>query len=309
MYIYRAINQFDEKIDPMTNGLIAKSIIESSIESYFYNLLAKDLILDTSTLERIYNMTKSKFDISPFIQVFQEIAEKKQNEVQKMILTGNRKGIEGIFSTKNGHILIGSTKNYSWISFTTCLENIKTYYVNQEKNKIVVVDSNIAKFYDECEGMFLLALDLSTKESIINNEFIINKNNRITNTEYRGLKNSRKDKEVIYYNRVPKSKIVTVLNALEYELLLEGLLDESYYKLPESMKSYWRFMIISSIKTLLKDKSEIIKYLIDGYYDKSNSINSLSNNKYNNKQLVEAKNYILSRIRESEDVKKLIRLR
>ena len=309
MYIYRAINQFDEKIDPMTNGLIAKSIIESSIESYFYNLLAKDLRLDASTLERIYNMTKSKFDISSFIQVFQEIAEKKQNEVQKMILTGNIMEIDDIFKTKNSHIMNGSTKSYSWISFTTCLENIKNYYDNQEKNKIVVVDSNIAKFYDKCDGMFLLALDLSSKESTINNEFIINKNNKITNTEYRGLKNSRKDKEVIYYNRVPKSKIVTVLNALEYELLLNGLLDESYYKIPEYMKTYWRFMVISSIKTLLKDKSEIIKYLIDGYYDKSNSIISLSNDKYNNKQLDEAKNYILSRIRESDDVKKLIRLR
>lgn len=77
------INQFDEKIDPMTNGLIAKSIIESSIESYFYNLLAKDLILDASTLKRIYNITKSKFDISSFIQVFQEIAEKNKMKYKK----------------------------------------------------------------------------------------------------------------------------------------------------------------------------------------------------------------------------------
>ena len=326
MYIYRAINEFDEKIDPIKNGLIAKSIIGPILHHDFDILvyamyIGKEdnpfLYMEKNEIERIYREVRKKFEISLHVPKIVEIADKNQekiNEVFKGILANQNveyvKKLLDILSTKNGHITKGSTKDYPWISFTTSLEKAKHYYENQEKNIVVVVDSDINKFFDVSENAMLLALDLSSNEKIKNNEFIINANKTGTSLNYRGLNYAKKDSEVIYYNRVPKDKIVTVLTSLQYELLLNGLLDEGYYEIPENKKYYWKDIVLFSIRELLKDNGDIINYLLEEYYNKNFSLKSLSENgEHNLAELNEANEFILNKIKGSTKVKEKIRLR
>lgn len=326
MYIYRAINEFDEKMDPIKNGLIAKSIINSIIHSDFDFLVYATYIgkddnpffhMKESEMEKIYREVRKDFELSMHIQEFQRIADQNQKEINDIFLEliNNQsldylKKLLNILSTKNGHITKGSTIDYPWISFTTSLEKTKHYYENQKKNTVVVVDSNINKFYDVAENAFLLALDLSSDEKIRNNEFIINANKTGTRLNYRGLNYSKKDNEVIYYNRVPKDKIVTVLNPLQYELLLNGLLGEEYYKFSQTKKNYWKFMVLSSIKNLLKENSNIVNYILEEYYSKNRALKELSETgEYSLYELNSANEFILAQIKESAKVKEKIQLR
>lgn len=322
MYIYRAINELDEELNPMENGLIAKSIIDQVIHYDFDFLLYATYFrkqekpfqnMKERDLDEIYHEVRKKFKINMHLNEILKIADKNQqmiNDIFKGIINKDVNSINqliDILSTKNGHITNGSTKDYPWISFSTDLEKIKHYYESQEINTVVVVDSCIDKFYDTCNNDFLLALDLSSDEKIKDNEFIINSNKTGTKQNYRGLNYAKKDKEVIYYNRVPKEKIVTILESLQYELLLNGLLNEEYYQIPEYKKRYWKLIILKSIKDLLKNNGDIVNYVLDEYYTKNNSLKHLAEiGKYSLDELNYANQFILQRIKENTLVKSRI---
>ena len=326
MYIYRAINEFDEKLDCLKNGLIAKSIIDSIIRDDFEFLVYATYIgrddnpffyMKENEKEKIYREVRKNFDLNMHIQNIKIIADKNQKEINDIFLEliSNQKleylkKLLDILSTKNGHITKGSSKDYPWISFTTSLEKTKHYYENQKKNMVVVVDSNIDKFYDSYEDGYLFALDLSSDEKIRNNEFIINEDKTSTRLNYRGLNYTKKDKEVIYYNRVPKNKIVAVLESLQYELLLLDILDEEYYKFSEYKKYYWKLMILAFMRNLLKEYGDIVKYIFEEYYVRNRSLKLLSETgKYTLDELNKANEFILNKIKESSELREKIKLR
>lgn len=326
MYIYRAINEFDEKIDCLKNGLIAKSIINSIIHDDFEFLVYATYIgsddnpflyMKENEKEKIYREIRKSFDLNMHIQNIKRIADRNQKEINDifMELINNQnldyiKKLLDILATKNGHITKGSSKDYPWISFTTALEKTRHYYENQKKNMVVVVDSNIDKFYDCYEGGYLFALDLSSDEKIRNNEFIINENKTSTRLNYRGLNYTKKDKEVIYYNSVPKDKIVAVLEPLQYELLLLGILDEEYYNFSDCKKNYWKMILLASIRRILKEYDDIVNYTFEEYYVQNRSLKLLSETgKYTLEELKSANEFILNKIQISSEIRQKIKLR
>lgn len=326
MYIYRAINDFDEKIDFVKNGLIAKSIINSIIRNDFEFLVYATYIgkennpffyMKENEKEKIYREVRKYFDLNIHMCEIKRKADKNQKEINDIFLEliNNQnlnyiRKILDILSTKNGHITKGSTIDYPWISFTTSLEKTRHYYENQKKNIVAVVDSNIDKFYDSYEGGYLFALDLSSDEKIRNNEFIINEDKTSTRLNYRGLNYSKKDKEVIYYNRVPKEKIVAVLKPLQYELLLLGILDEEYYNFSDCKKNYWKMIILASIRRILKEYGDIVNYIFEEYYVQNRSLKLLSETgKYTLEELNKANEFILNKIQVSSEIRQKIKFK
>lgn len=325
MYIYRAINELDEKLNPKENGLIAKSFIDQVIRNDFDFLIYATFLgkenptrnMKESEIKELYHEIRKKFEVNMHTPEILSIVNRNQemiNNIFKRIILNedseSMKYLIDILSTKNSHISNGSTNDYPWISFSKDLEAIKHYYENQEKNLVVVVDSNINKFFDTCDSDFLLALDLSSDEIIKDNEFIINANKIGTSLNYRGLNYAKKSKEVIYYNRVPKEKIVTILSPLQYELFINGLLDDGYFKIPEYKKRYWKLLVLNIIKSKLQDKGEIIEYILDEHYTKDNSLKSLSErSKYSLYDLNKANKFIIEKVKQDDKIREKILLR
>lgn len=314
MYIYRAINELDDKINPLKNGIIAKGIIDEMARYGFdFLIYSEQHKIGKNNLE---NLSKSDikdiyFDIINLLietywyEILQK-SENNQNRVNRIFrnayINDDKESLNQIitiFQTINGHITTGSEKDYPWISFSTDLKAIKKYYEHQQKNKIVVIDSNIKNIVDVCDSNFLIAADLSNIESIRNNPFLINNLGLKTSENYRGYNYTRDSKEIVYYNMVPKEKIVTILNALQYELLTNELLDEEYYNVPELKKIFLEKKILYEMKQLFENHNDITNYLLEEYYNKSNSLRYLSEQgKYNMRQLECAKEYINQKIKE-----------
>lgn len=317
MYIFRALNELDIEMNPQKNGVIAKSIYDDVLRDPFEFLvyatfLGKEnpcLNMPKKDLEEIYHDIRNSMDLSFYATKILSIADKRQQEIneniKKVVLEKDSESaykIINIFKTKNAHLTNGSSKDYPWISFTKDLRKVRNYYLNQSNHEIVVVDSQIQKFTDIIDENFLLALDLSDKETIRDNEFIINSDGTRTALNFRGLNYSKSDNEVIYYNKVPKEKIVTVLKALQYELITNGFLTEEYYRLPKLKQYCIQITALSNMKRIFEDSGEIFDYILSEYYGKNKSFKKLEETgKYNIQELQEVNQKIMQKLKQNEE--------
>lgn len=314
MYIYRLINELDEKINPLKNGLVARSIIDGITSKEFNFLIYAESIknernlLEKFSSKNIRDIYKEIRKISIENNLFEILTVAKHNQEQlnkqleSIFKNKNENNLECIISILkniNGHITNGYEKDYPWISFSTDLNAIKKYYEHQNINSVVVIDSQNNLLFDECNNDILLAVDLSNRESIQNNPFLINNLGLKTRENYRGYNYAINSKEIVYYNRVPKEKIVTILKSLQYELLINGLLDEEYYRFSELKKIEINNKILYEMKELFKNDSDIVNYILEEYYKKSNSLKYLSEQGiYNLRQLENTKEYINQKMKE-----------
>lgn len=314
MYIYRAINSLDEKLNPSEFGLISKEMVNSVIVNDFDFLIyaisiksGRDLLenLTDADVKSLYRDLRNIFVDNHRVDILRK-AEQKQSELNNKLnnIFFNKdedsfNDIMSIFKKINGHVTNGSKVDYPWISFSTDPKTIKRYYDNQNKNSVVVVDSNIKTSFDICGNDRLLAVDLSNLISINENPFLINNNNYRTAVNYRGYNYARNSKEVIYYNMVPKEKIVTILNSLEYELLINDLLPvPTYYNYSEFHKKYLHILILKELRELFKNDGDIVNYILNEYYDKSDSLKYLSyQKKYELGELKDTNDYMVNKIK------------
>lgn len=327
MYIYRAINSLDEELNPSEFGLISKEMINSIVEYYFDFLIyaesirsGKNLLKHFSKEEvnNLYRDLRSSFvdghchEILRKAQQNQKILNYHLNNIISNKNSNSYEYVMSILKKINGHITQGSKIDYSWISFSTDPKVMKRYYDNQNKNRVVVVDSNIKTLFDNCGNDKLLAADLSNPTSIIENPFLINNNDYQTAGNYRGFNYARNSKEVIYYNMVPKEKIVAVLNSLEYELLVNNLLTEllpdNYYDCSCIDKFKLRILMLRRLSELFKDDGSIVNYILKEYYVESNSLKYLSEQGiYDLNKLNDANNYMLRKVYENKEKFKEVR--
>lgn len=315
MYIFRALNSMDKKINPKDNGLIAKSIINQVLDSQYQ--LSIDMMVynqeiddeNTAKSKEMYHEVRNKLIYEYNIAEILHLAVCENERIKKIIeevkTTGNINLISvivDILATKNPHLTDGSRNDYGWISFSRDLGiAVRTYC--REESTIAVIESDINGYLDNN----LIAFDLSSKAKIReNNKILLNTNKTQTKENYRGNNNAIKSKEVIYYNMVPKEKIVTTLNALEYELMLLGFLEEEYCKYSEEVKNTFRKEILSYIRELFKDGTDLDKYIINGYFDKNVSLTNLENKVYCHDTIVCENKAILDRIKNDSSLKRKV---
>lgn len=326
MYIYRAINELDRQMKPMENGIISRSIYDEIMKPAFDFLVYatfrnENEILNKMTeqeLNSIYRNIRNNMSLSLFSYEIIKYADKNQKELNENIIDiikSNGENIESsrkilsYLATKNGHIAHGNTNDYPWISFSTDYRRVKSFYDCQEEHRIAVVDSNIKMICDICNDDYLLALDLSNENAIKNNNFLINEDFTKTALNYRGLNYAKSSSEVIYYNRVPKEKIVTILKTLEYELLLLGILDEEYLKLPITAKSYIKMEALTNIKKLIKNREYMFEIIYREHFIKSHSLEKIAkDNKVNLETLKVIKEIIIGEIKKDQEFKSKVKV-
>lgn len=317
MYIFRAANELDIEMNPKENGIISKSIYGKVLWEPFNFLVYATFIgrenpclkMKERDINKLFHEIRTSIGLNFYKNEIISLADNEQRRVndilRKTILEQESESVRqivDIFKTKNGHITKGSQKDYPWISFTTDLTKTRHYYEDQNKHEVIVVDSNIEKFVDISEDNFLFALDLSSREKIADNEFIINVDGTRTAINFRGLNYSKSDNEVIYYNKVPKEKVVTILKTIQYELLTSGILPEDYYKMSSLKQHRIQVLSLLNMKKILENNVDIFNYLLNKYYIENNSLKSLEKNgEYSVQELREANQKILQKLRQDEE--------
>lgn len=317
MYIFRAANELDIEMNPKENGIISKSIYGKVLWEPFNFLVYATFIgrenpclkMKERDINKLFHEIRTSIGLNFYKNEIISLADNEQRRVndilRKTILEQESESVRqivDIFKTKNGHITKGSQKDYPWISFTTDLTKTRHYYEDQNKHEVIVVDSNIEKFVDISEDNFLFALDLSSREKIADNEFIINVDGTRTAINFRGLNYSKSDNEVIYYNKVPKEKVVTILRAIQYELLTSGILPEDYYKMSSLKQHRIQILSLLNMKKILENNGDIFNYLLNKYYIENNSLKSLEKKgEYSVQELREANQKILQKLKRDEE--------
>ncbi len=317
MYIFRAANELDIEMNPKENGIISKSIYGKVLWEPFNFLVYATFIgrenpclkMKERDINKLFHEIRTSIGLNFYKNEIISLADNEQRRVndilRKTILEQESESVRqivDIFKTKNGHITKGSQKDYPWISFTTDLTKTRHYYEDQNKHEVIVVDSNIEKFVDISEDNFLFALDLSSREKIADNEFIINVDGTRTAINFRGLNYSKSDNEVIYYNKVPKEKVVTILKTIQYELLTSGILPEDYYKMSSLKQHRIQILSLLNMKKILENNGDIFNYLLNKYYIENNSLKSLEKKgEYSVQELREANQKILQKLKRDEE--------
>ena len=317
MYIFRAANELDIEMNPKENGIISKSIYGKVLWEPFNFLVYATFIgrenpclkMKERDINKLFHEIRTSIGLNFYKNEIISLADNEQRRVndilRKTILEQESESVRqivDIFKTKNGHITKGSQKDYPWISFTTDLTKTRHYYEDQNKHEVIVVDSNIEKFVDISEDNFLFALDLSSREKIADNEFIINVDGTRTAINFRGLNYSKSDNEVIYYNKVPKEKVVTILKTIQYELLTSGILSEDYYKMSSLKQHRIQILSLLNMKKILENNGDIFNYLLNKYYIENNSLKSLEKKgEYSVQELREANQKILQKLKRDEE--------
>ena len=233
MLLYRALNKIDIALNPIKEGLYAKGCMYDNIFDLLCFLnIANNLNCDYNALKEIAKTYSEKYAYYVLDDV--KYSACKENDrvknlfkdfdftnvddlVRRVNLIGN------VTSTVNDHFINGNRHFTKWISFTSDIHCIDRYYNNQDIHQVAVIDSDIVSGFDGD----LLVLDASNAESIENNGLFVYAHNYgcKPSSNSRGFNNAKSSKEVVYYNYIPKEKILYVLNSLLVDMIYNDMLD------------------------------------------------------------------------------------
>ena len=258
----------------------------------------------------IKNSNQSREDVREYRNFLYSIKGKTNDEMIE-IVKNNEDNINfgsyitfmNYLSGLQRHLLYGSTKITDWISTSANIESVFRYYDKQDIHRVAVINSNTGGLVDSDN---ILSVDLSTFDkiksknhylcnqidikddsiidfladlSVISPSVMINfRSNMInqTNINSRGFKYSTNSKEVCILKYIPKSHVISLLEALQIDLLRYRVFDTDFVYKPinEQINELKRFKFLLS-NYLLKIDDSYLLYLFDELYNKNNNINSL----------------------------------
>ncbi len=320
-YIYRALNDSDIVLLKCNKGLMNKEIIDECTYDSFKMLCllsneAQILNMSKRDFLGVYEDMKLALVQSESHQIVDKTI-KRQEKIEHMILefmkTGDGSQISSILATLQGHINTGKNKNTPWISFSKDLRAMKRYYIKQSQNKIAVVRSDIQEFFDISSEYGLIAYDLSSRDAIAENHFLINKpqydifNNPVfkyTDRSCRSFNYTISSKEVVYYNYVPPEKIVSVLGPFEADLLLNGILNIAFYDRNARYSNIMYHKLLLQLQECLKTAQEYdgcTRYLFEEHIKNGNPIFALAHTAEEIQELTKVKKKILYYVSKVEN--------
>jgi hypothetical protein len=298
MYLYRALNEFDIKLNPIEHGIYNKKIIKSYIE-YQRELIAA--LLGGSTEIIIPDVEMLYGD------VYGELDKRKQSlekEKKMAFFKETNLSLDELYTRKEnnfrksleifGHIKNGSRKDHPWISTSKDFRCIWKYYLDQLQPNVAVINSNL-----ETNAELPLILDLSCDEAIEKSRCLLEDTNFHLNTDFSAFNYTKLDQEVVFFNYIPQKYIITVLDQFEFDLLFNNMLDEDViYKIKRSQQSNnvvnnIKYNCIRALKTAHKDK---LVSLFHKMYIGNISTKELSRT-YKLEKLKEMKREILSEVK------------
>lgn len=278
--LFRALNELDIMCDPLFNGVASKKLIydltysylQSNDRNYFDSLNDKEK--DIYCKENMIDYVKThQYKLKKMI-------DRKGIEVRNNlygITTCNPQSWANLLyylSTLNTHLSNGSRVYTDWISTSKDLKSIMKYYKEQSIHKVlvlgtasgglmddntIVIDLSNRKYIEET--LFLLSkktgfndinsfMEYSRKcnvnvESFFENGLFVN-----TNEKFTGFNYANYDKEVCIYRYYPSECIISVLEALQIDLISLGLFNNKYFLLDKKDQ----VMELEKMKMILKNK-------------------------------------------------------
>jgi len=299
MFLYRALNELDIKLDPIKHGIYNKKIIKMYIDArrdYLnrypneYGDMGKCLNDTDLLLGDVYDYLNEFRD-----EINDDLILKFEEEINNP-LSHSKKFIKDL--NIYAHILKGSKYDYEWISTSKNFKSILKYYWEQSTPSVAVIESDL-----KIDLESLLILDLSSDESIEKYHSLLSEDDYL-NLKSTAFYFTKVDDQVIFFNYIPQDKIVTVLDQFEYDLLYNGMYDEKVmYDIIR--KSHFNKAILN-IKTniyneLRNSNKDKILELFTKMYIKNISLKELSK-EYELDYLKEIKKIILSSVKKENNV-------
>ena len=285
---------------------------EEEKEKYIVEHIEQYLKVCNKKLENkfIKSSSQSRNDVKEYCNFLCSIRGKNKEEMISIVKNNSDNVNFGSYITfmnylsgLQRHLLYGSSKITDWISTSTSIESVFRYYDKQDIHQVAVIKSDTGGLVDSDN---ILSVDLSTFDKIkskshylcnridIKDNYIIDfladlsvisplvmlnfRSNMInqTNINSRGFKYSTNSKEVCILKYVPKNHVISLLGALQIDLLRFQVFntDFVYKSINEQINELKRFKFILS-NYLLKINDAYLLYLFDELYNKNNNINNL----------------------------------
>ena len=289
MYLFRALDDYDLAADPLKNGLASKNIIYDITKSYYkdnaefisLNENNRDLFIREHMLGYLND---NKYRIE---KKYRQYSKEIINAITNIRRSGQYSDLEFMkivysLSTLNQHLLYGSNKFTNWISFSSKFSCVKNYYNSQKFHHVALIVSNTNGFIDD----ETLAIDLSNKETIINNKALCNKIAKDayesflgsddidsfirmlvvpTKKNFRGYNFSSADKEFCYFQYVSSNQVVAVLDALQVDLIRCDLFNENFLKRSKSEQLFLYNQLKNKLLVCIKNLND--PYMLHVYQE------------------------------------------
>lgn len=263
MYLLRALNEFDINTNPINNGLASKLLIYRIVEKYYkndceyskLNKQEKDLFIKEHMNDYLINhqgnlgkkFDKNNRDIRNTIESVLIKNSCYDNSYMKLVYA---------LSTLNNHLINGSKTFTDWISLTSSFECIFPYYDNQVFHHVAVVESATNGIRDL--DINTLAIDVSSKESIMDrkilckkieenkfNEYIeygnktkfVNDLVKVTKKNFMGFNFSQADEQFCYYQYIPSYKVISVLEQFQIDLIRAEIFNDKFLQLDKKLQA------------------------------------------------------------------------
>ena len=286
MILYRVLNDYDIQINAKENGLFSKKLINKETDELagiIYNICAsKGLYLNDKLLKESVNEHRLRYfnyvlNIDHLIQMAQANNSKAYEIGFLLALSYVNNDIDSfnkyfyelanITSEFNNHVYNGSKPNYrtNWLSFTKDFKLVKDFYNRQKIHEVAIIDGNV----NLCSDKGLIALDLSNKDDIYDNLFLVKKSNLNERTSINSViySYSTRTEEVIYYNYIPSDRILNVLKSLDIDLLYNNMINEDVIKNKELMNSLHNYLLrYLQLISYNSHNNKLIKVFNNCYY-------------------------------------------
>lgn len=305
MLLFRALNDYDILLDPLSNGIPSKELLFMMTKNYLFS----------KEKEHMMSLSKEKQDeyIKAYIPTYIITHKHKMKKMIDRYLTRTKNNLSGIetlnsdswaklliyLSTINNHLVNGSKTFTPWISTSKDFNRLKPYYQNQTVHKIAVIGTVSEGLLDENT----IAVDLSTKDKIKDLIPVISKKIssssekdfldlaekedflellssdiiRPTSSLFMGYNFAVSSKEVCFYNAVSSNNVIAVLEALQIDLLLLKRFDLKRFLLLSKQE---QIAELDKLKQLLRRQvittnDAYLLYLFDELYLKNKNINEI----------------------------------
>ena len=293
MLIYRALNEDDFDINVFENGLFSKANINDALQKVIDTAIIGDNIelIDKQYKEnfnyyREENPTLSGYNI---IGIMQSAIDKQDrlnylregfnsNMDNPSLKDEYRDAILDILASKNAHILHGSNGDYDWISFTKDLNIFLKYYLGQKRRHMgVCMNSNIVNYLFDGD---MLAADMSNIDVIENSGIISNKKDREgiykeTDINSRVIRYALADKEVLYYNYIPRERLM-FLEPLQVDMLYNDMFNYKYFEAPDVLRKHSYQMITDWLWEQLERYPRTYQFIYNALYNKRMTIEEVN---------------------------------
>lgn len=329
MLLFRALNYYDLKIDPMKNGIVSKKMLYDLVSNYL-NSTQREFMSNMSSRQKdVY--IKNYFDsyIENHMKKLKKIFSKKHIPVENTINSFvNYKDDYSYcqllkdLSSLVGHLSNGSRTITNWISSSSMLDGIWKYYDCQDTHGVALINIDTNGVYNEKTYV----VDVSNREIIDRIEFLSNKINdddfetfikcmisdselskyivplfnkcivNPTNKKFSGFNFATCSSEFVIYEYIPKEYIYHVFDALEIDLICAELYDYRYLELPVDKREEELLRLKNKIlRYIVSENNPYMLYVFEELYLKSHNIFKINSSEKEQKKMILTRNEIISK--------------